>query len=336
MLLYGVEATNQYQSLFDQRVTSGGVAADIRDRNFLGRGWTLGAGLRYEPSYRSARLLTAVPRLGSKRIRTNLYLDTSREDRGRTEDIVFRDEESTFTLEQRWRPRGPIDLSWGYRFDARDLRFVGVGSGETLARFKGYLASLASAVVVDRRDNLFDARRGWLFSTSAEWGLQPLGSDFDYLRTLVRASYYQPVGPLTLASNVRWGNLQSFGGTPPLSVLDLFYTAGGTQTVRGYKQDSLSAYQLLGSPVGGSKLLVLNEEVRVRLFWLLSGAGFVDLGNTFADTQGIVLKDLAIGAGFGLRIRTPLAPVRIDLGFPVRSSTGQTAIRWHFSIGQIF
>ena len=74
------------------------------------------------------------------------------------EDIVFRDEENTFTLEQRWRPRGPIDLSWGYRFDARDLRFVGAGSGETLARFKGYLASLAGAVVVDRRDNLFDAR----------------------------------------------------------------------------------------------------------------------------------------------------------------------------------
>jgi outer membrane protein insertion porin family len=68
----------------------------------------------------------------------------------------------------------------------------------------------------------------------------------------------------------------------------------------------------------------------------VSGASFVDVGNTFTDDRGIVLRDLAVGAGFGLRVRTPLAPVRLDLGFPVRSNTGQTSFRWHFSIGQIF
>ena len=72
------------QSLFDQRVTSGGVAADLRDRNFLGRGWTLGAGIRYEPSFRSARVLASVPRLRSKRIRTNIYV--GREQRGARPD----------------------------------------------------------------------------------------------------------------------------------------------------------------------------------------------------------------------------------------------------------
>jgi outer membrane protein insertion porin family len=43
-----------------------------------------------------------------------------------------------------------------------------------------------------------------------------------------------------------------------------------------------------------------------------------------------------VGAGVGLRIRTPLAPVRIDLGFPVAGRQGQSGARWHFSIGQIF
>ena len=163
---------------------------------------------------------------------------------------------------------------------------------------------------------MFDAKKGWLFSTSAEFGLQAVGSDFDYLRTLVRGSFYQPLGPLTLASNARWGNLQPFGGRPPITVLDIFYQAGGTQTVRGYKQDSLSAYTLLDSPVGGTKLLVFNQEVRFPLFWLLSGVAFADAGNTFTDEAGIVFSDLAVGVGFGLRIRTPLAPIRIDLGFP--------------------
>ena len=129
-------------------------------------------------------------------------------------------------------------------------------------------------------------------------------------------------------------------GDPPITVLDIFFTAGGTQTVRGFKQDSLSAYYITYQdariPVGGTQLLVVNEEARFPIFRLLSGAAFVDAGNTFTNDRGIVFGDMAVGAGFGLRIRTPLAPIRVDLGFPVRSNTGQTSLRWHFSIGQIF
>ena len=249
MFLYGLEATNEYQSLFDKRISSGGVAADLRDRNFLGRGWTLGAGLRYEPKFQSGRVLMSVPRIRSTRIRTNVYVDTRTEDRARNEEVIFVDDETALTLEQRWRAKPQIELSWGYRFEYRDINFLAAETKESLIRFKGNLAGLASAVVVDRRDNMFDAKKGWLFSTSAEWGLQAVGSDFDYLRTLVRGSFYQPLGPLTLASNARWGNLQPFSGQPPVTVLDIFYKAGGTQTVRGYKEDALSAYTGAG-PAG--------------------------------------------------------------------------------------
>ena len=128
-------------------------------------------------------MLHAVPRLGSRRIRTNLYVDASSEERARTEDVIFLDDETTVTLEQRWRPRTPVELSWGYQFNRRDLRFLSAETDQTVIDITGYLASLAGAMVVDRRDNMFDAKRGWLVSTTAEWGLQPLGSDFDYLRT---------------------------------------------------------------------------------------------------------------------------------------------------------
>ena len=283
LFLYGLEATNEYESLFDKRISSGGVAADLRDRNFLGRGWTLGAGLRYEPKFQSGRVLMSVPRIRSTRIRTNVYVDTRTEDRARNEEVIFRDDETALTLEQRWRVKPPIELSWGYRFEYRDINFLAAETKESLIRFTGNLAGLASAIVVDRRDNMFDAKKGWLFSTSAEWGLQAVGSDFDYLRTLVRGSFYQPLGPLTLASNARWGNLQPFGGQPPVTVLDIFYKAGGTQTVRGYKEDALSAYTVLDRPVGGTKLLVFNQEIRFPLFWLLSGVAFADAGNTFTE-----------------------------------------------------
>ena len=76
--------------------------------------------------------------------------------------------------------------------------------------------------------------------------------------------------------------------------------------MRGYPQDALSAYKFLDAPLGGTKLLVGNAELRAPLFWRLSGVLFADAGNTFANDQAIRLSELGVGLGFGLRINTPL------------------------------
>ena len=151
-----------------------------------------------------------------------------------------------------------------------------------------------------------------------------------------RLGTYQPIGPVVLASNARWGHLQPRGGTPPLTVFDLFFKAGGTQTVRGYKQDELSAYDAFDIPLGGTRLVVFNEEIRFPVFRIVKGVLFADAGNTFTERAGFSISDLEVGVGFGLRIRTPLAPVRIDVGYPVPRRPGQASPRWHFSIGQMF
>jgi outer membrane translocation and assembly module TamA len=62
----------------------------------------------------------------------------------------------------------------------------------------------------------------------------------------------------------------------------------------------------------------------------------VDAGNTFATITDIALGRLAIGAGLGLRVRTPLAPLRLDFAYPFSSQYGQSGVRIHFSIGQMF
>ena len=204
---------------------------------------------------------------------------------------------------------------------------------ETLA-IAGTLASLNVAAVIDRRDSFFDAKRGWFNSVSLQWGRRELGSAFDYLRTLIRGSYYQPLGPIVLAGNMRLGRLLPRGGDVPLTVFDLFFNAGGSESVRGYSQDSLSGYEFFGAPLGGSKLLVFNGELRTPLFWRFGGVLFADAGNTFAEAQPIQFRGLGVGLGVGLRINTALAPIRIDVGFP--RSFGQSVARWHFSIGQMF
>ncbi|HEU4927580.1 MAG TPA: translocation/assembly module TamB domain-containing protein, partial [Vicinamibacterales bacterium] len=332
-LRYGLEVSSEYNSALGQRSNAWGVAADLRDRNFLGRGMSLGGGIRYEPNLRSVRSLFSVPKLAGRPIRTNVYLTARGEEDATEQQIRVRDDEVEVALEQRWRLSRAIEYSWGYSANWRDTQLASAAREEPLA-FAGTLASLNGAAVVDRRDSFFDAKRGWFGSASLQWGERALGSDLDYLRTLVRGSYYQPVGRVVLAGNLQWGRLLPLGGVPPLTVFDLFFNAGGTETVRGYSQDALSAYDFLGAPLGGTKLLVGNAELRAPLFWRFGGVLFADAGNTFTERQQIRFHDLAVGLGIGLRINTPLAPVRIDLGFPRRQ--GESGPRWHFSIGQMF
>ena len=331
-LRYGLELSSEYVSALDQRTNAMGAAADVRDRNFLGRGMSIGGGLRYEPGLRSARALFSMPTLRRSPIRTNLFLNVRGEEQ-RNEQLRAEEDEVDLSFEQRWRVSRAVEYSWGYSSVWRDARLARATGEETLG-FDGVLASLNVAAVIDRRDSFFDATRGWFGSASLQWGERAFGSDVDYLRTLIRGSYYQPLGPLVLAGNVRWGQLVPFRGPLTLTVFDLFFNAGGTESVRGYPQDALSAYTFLDAPLGGAKLLVANAELRGPLFWRLSGVLFADAGNTFANGRPIRLSELGAGLGLGLRVNTPLAPIRVDLGFP--RSFGRTGVRWHFSIGQMF
>ena len=164
---------------------------------------------------------------------------------------------------------------------------------------KGALGTVNGTFIIDKRDKPFDASRGWFQSSNLQWGLQALGSDFDYVRVLLRQFYYQPAGPFIFASGVRWGWLHGIGGEPPITILDRFFDAGGGQTVRGYAEESLSAVDIAGFPAGGTKLLILNQEVRFPLFsrWF-QGAVFVDAGNTFAPRQSVSTGQAGRRRGF--------------------------------------
>jgi outer membrane protein insertion porin family len=205
-----------------------------------------------------------------------------------------------------------------------------------LLELSGLLSGPSASAVVDFRDSPFDATRGWFHSSSLQFGVRTLGSDLGYVRYLARQFYYQPVGPITLAAGARWGTLTGFGGVAPVNILDYLFTAGGTTTVRGYAEASLSAVDFFGVNLGGTDVVILNGEVRFPIVKWFKGVVFVDAGNTFIDRSQIALNDLAVGTGFGLRIRTPLAPIRIDLGFPTPRRPGDPRFRWHFSIGQMF
>ena len=318
--------------------TALGGSVELRDRNFIGRAVQASVGAHWDPDLQTVALLFSSPRVFGKRIRTNVYMRTRREqdilDSGSSLDgVTLDDRRRDLTLEQRWRPAPAIELVWGYNFASR--RFL-LNQNDQQVDIGGLLAGPLFSVILDKRDSPFDAKRGLFHSSSFQFGVKPFGSDLSYLRYLLRQSYYQPLGKLTAAGSIRYGTIQGFSGTAPISIIDLLFEAGGTNTVRGYPEESLSTFNLAGFALGGTDLLILNGELRFPISRLFSGAAFVDAGNTFASTADIALGRLAVGAGLGLRVRTPLAPLRLDFAYPFSSEFGRSSLRFHFSIGQMF
>jgi len=122
------------------------------------------------------------------------------------------------------------------------------------------------------------------------------------------------------------------------------FFAGGDTTVRGFSLDRLGAPETLdqnGFPRGGNAVMILNAELRIPLWRDLGAVTFVDTGNVFARVPDFALSDLCASAGFGLRYRSPIGPLRMDLGFklgdlqrPGGELERRTAL--HISLGQAF
>jgi outer membrane protein assembly factor BamA len=332
---YGVQISRTIQATSTESEYKPGGSIDFRDRNFLGRALGLGLGVRADAREQSGRMTLTMPRTYGTSIRSFLFLDHSKETSIPETGFEESDNNSSVTVEQRWRRSPRLEFSWGLAYDFRDVGLTKVGDPPiALLDLRGDTVGPRLAAVWDSRDDPFDSKRGFFHSFGFDVGVPQIGSDLAYTRFLVQNFLFVPRGPLVFASGLRYGGLHAWGSDSPIE-LDLLFEAGGARSVRGYREDSLAAIQIAGVPLGGRQMLVLNQEVRFPIWWWFKGATFVDAGNTFAHTSDVRLGDLKVGAGWGLRLATPLALIRFDVGYPVNNGP-KHAPRYYFTIGQAF
>ncbi len=159
------------------------------------------------------------------------------------------------------------------------------------------------------------------------------GGDFSYTRLWGTYRTYYQVGDFTLAFKIMAGGISSVDSSKFIPVEDRFYS-GGSTSVRGWNRAQLGPKRESGSPLGGSSTLESSFEVRFPLFWRLSAVAFIDAGNTWKDEYTYRLNELAYAVGPGLRIETPIGPVRFDVGFPVWNEKRRP--QFFISVGQAF
>ena len=105
-----------------------------------------------------------------------------------------------------------------------------------------------------------------------------------------------------------------------------FFT-GGAQSVRGYAYQSLGPVDANGEVTGGKYLVVGSIEFEHSFKNKWGVAAFYDVGNAIND----ISDDLKKGTGIGVRWKSPVGPVRIDLASAI--SLEGNPWRIHITIG---
>jgi translocation and assembly module TamA len=130
--------------------------------------------------------------------------------------------------------------------------------------------------------------------------------------------------------------VNDFNQLPP----ELRFFAGGDRSVRGFDYQTLGSLRdcfptencdevrLEDRVIGGTKLAVASIEYEKYFTQQWGAAVFVDGGDAWRGTD----FNLNIGAGIGVRWRSPVGVVRLDVAKPVKSELAD-AIRFHISIG---
>jgi len=328
---YGVELNDQGQPASEPRRFSPGVAGDLTYRNPFGRAATTGVALRYTKDFRAARAFASTPSFFGLPLTSNVFLSRSREDVGAT----FTTDKSEITAEQRFRAGRRLQFAYSYNFERNHTFDVNAVPDDPFAfDLTINIARLTGTGIFDTRDDLVDATRGDFLSSTFEYGAAALGSDLRFAKYFLQESYYRRLWPgVVFATSGRLGLAAGFD--QDLIPSERFF-AGGGNSVRGYREASLGPRDFFGDATGGNALLVLNEELRFPLVWRLRGVAFVDAGNAFATIGDVALGDLRVGTGFGVRVQTPFALLRVDFGAPLGRRPDEPRTRWFFSIGQVF
>ena len=318
------------------------LTASIKQDNIFGSGQYLGAEVNTSQSNRTLVLTSVNPYFTIDGV-------------SRALDVFWRTSRPLNTLGDQYRlGTAGTSVRFGVPFSEFDTVFLGVGIERTeigsgagiplsYLNYRVLYGDISHAVPLTLGWSR-DARDSALLPTSGRFArvnleVSPV-ADVKYLRANVQAQQWWPLPyRMTLGINAEFGYGKGLGGSP-FPVFKNFY-GGGLGSVRVFEQNSLGVVDPTGAYIGGAKRLNLNTE----LYFPVPGTGndktfrvfgFFDAGNVWRDGDNIDLGALRASAGVGLSWVSPVGPLKLSYGSPVKAERNDRIQKFQFQIGTAF
>jgi outer membrane protein assembly complex protein YaeT len=321
------------------------ASVTLSRQNFLGLGHTVSLQGVYSSIEKRASLTYLQPRflnVEGQNLTYNLLYDDTLDVR----TFAARREEASVQLSKKFSKSFTGVFQASYRQDAvSDIVIPVLLVSQFLQTVR--LGILSANLVQDRRDNPANPHHGMYNTASFELSGRFFGSQRSFGRALVRnATYYQLGKNLVLARQTQFGVIVPF--SPPAGIdaeesvpLPERFYAGGADSLRAFPFNQAGPRDIgaplvpggpssepTGFPLGGNALFINNIELRFPFLGPnFQGVLFHDMGNVYSSLSDISLRfhqnnlqdfDYMVhDVGFGLRYRTPVGPVRVDLAYSI-------------------
>ncbi|WP_372526209.1 outer membrane protein assembly factor BamA [Piscinibacter sp.] len=318
------------------------LTASIKQENVFGSGNSLGIELNTSRSQRTLVLSTVDPYFTIDGI-------------SRAIDVYYRTTKPLNSQGETYELVVPgASVRFGVPFSELDTVFFGIGYERTSIKgataipqnyfnYRETYGAVSSSVPVtigwarDGRDSALVPNEGRYQRLNLDWGI---AGDARYLRANAQFQQYIPLTRrFTLGFNAEAGWGKGLGGKPYPIFKNFF--GGGLGTVRAFDQGSLGPVDVIGAFIGGNRRLNLQSQLYLpvpgtgndrTLRWF----GFVDAGNVWGENDKVTAKSLRASAGVGLSWVSPVGPLQLSYGSPIRKQPGDRIQRLQFQIGTAF
>lgn len=319
------------------------ITAGIKKENVFGSGNYLGIDLNTSKSQRTVVLSTVDP-----------YFTT--DGVSRALDVYYRTNQPVNSQGEDYKLITPgASVRFGVPFSELDTVFFGVGYEQTDIRgdlglpaayrlYRDQFGAQSDSVPLslgwtrDGRDSAIVPTTGRYQRVNVDWSV---AGDSRFLRTNYQfQQYFAVTRQTTFAINAEVGVGRGLSGRPYPLFKNFF--GGGLGTVRAFDQGSLGVWDsTTGAYLGGNRRLNLNGE----LYLPLAGTGndrtlrwftYLDIGNVWGEQEALTLESLRASAGLGLSWISPVGPLKLSIGTPIRKETRDRIQRVQFQIGTGF
>ena len=322
-----------------------GVVINFSERNFLGRGQSVGVTIETADEDRNIRLSFREPALLGRDLSFGLTLAD------RTTDFDNASYETRVTsispsLGFPISENGRVSLKFTLAKD--DIFNVAVGASPIIAAEQGDLtrSEIGYTYTLDLLRGGLNPNRGVLFTFGQD--LAGIGGDTEYLRTTTRVVAQRDVfnEEVTLRAILEGGLVSAVGGGTT-RVTDRFFLS--SRQLRGFSSRGVGPRDLgaaESSVLGGNKYVAARFEADFPLGlpdeFGISGGVFFDVGSLWGldNTAGVAAVDdsfeLRSSIGFSLLWDTPIGPIRMNFSNPIRSNPSDDERTFDFTISAGF